>query len=363
MTEFGSDEIAARPKILLVDDEPTNLRVLDAMLTPLGYECVSAPDGRAGIAKAKDWNPDCILMDAMMPELDGFEATRYLRQDDLTRRTPIVMVTALQDVEARVKALEAGADDLLTKPVDKTELRARVQSLVKIKSYQDRLENQQKVLEEAVTRQTKQLRQALQNLQQASLDTIVRLARASEYKDEDTGMHIQRMSHYAAAVARKMGLPDEEADNILYAAPMHDIGKIGIPDSILLKPDRLTETEWDVMKQHTVIGACILEGSGSPLVEYGRIIALTHHERWDGSGYPLGLAGEDIPLIGRITSLSDVFDALVSRRPYKDPISVEETCAMMEAGRGKHFDPKVLDAFLAIVDEVAAIRNRYRDFR
>jgi putative two-component system response regulator len=362
MSDPAFARVAARPKILIIDDQTVNLRVVEAMLTPMGYECATASDGGTGIAKAQEWNPDCILLDVMMPDMDGFETARRLRQDDVTRHTPIVMVTALQEIEARVKALEAGADDFLAKPVDKTELRARVQSLVKIKSYQDRLENQQRNLEEAVAQQTEQLRRALKNLQQASLDTIIRLARASEYKDEDTGMHIQRMSHYAAAIARKIGLPDEEADNILYAAPMHDIGKIGIPDSILLKPDRLTEAEWDVMKQHTVIGACILEGSGSPLVELGRVIALTHHEKWDGSGYPQGLIGEEIPLMGRIASLSDVFDALVSRRPYKDPISVDETCDMMKAGRGKHFDPAVLDAFLAIVDEVATIRKRYRDF-
>jgi len=362
MNETAVAEAGIRPKILIIDDEPLNLRIVEAMLTPLGYECSTAPDGASGIDRAREWNPDCILLDVMMPELDGFETARRLRQDGVTHHTPIVMVTALQEVEARVRGLEAGADDFLAKPVDKTELRARVHSLVKLKRYHDQLENQQKTLEEAVARQTEQLRRMLQNLQQASLDSIVRLARASEYKDEDTGMHIQRMSHYAAAIARKMGLPDEEVNNILYAAPMHDIGKIGIPDSILLKPDRLTDAEWEVMKQHTVIGACILEGSESPLVELGRIIALTHHEKWDGSGYPLGLSGKDIPLAGRIAALSDVFDALVSRRPYKDPVSIEETCKMMETGREKHFDPDVLEAFLSIMDEANAIRNRYRDY-
>ncbi len=250
MSDPALASVVTRPKILIVDDEPVNLHVIEAMLTPMGYECATASDGGTGLAKAQAWNPDCILLDVMMPYMDGFEVARLLRQDAITRHTPIVMVTALQETQARVKALEAGADDFLSKPVDRMELRARVQSLVKLKAYQVRIENQQKILEENVALQTEHLRQALQNLQRASLDTIVRLARASEYKDEDTGMHIQRMSHYAAAIARKIGLPDEETDNILYAAPMHDIGKIGIPDSILLKSDRLTEAEWDAGQSH-----------------------------------------------------------------------------------------------------------------
>ena len=264
-------------------------------------------------------------------------------------------------MEYRVRALEAGTDDFLTKPVDKTELRARVSSLLKVKAYNDHMRNYQKELEAEVAKRTEQLRQAFEKIKIASLDTIYRLSRAAEYKDEDTGAHIQRMSHYIAVVAHKMGLNAENVETILYAAPMHDVGKIGIPDRILLKPGKLDPDEWEIMKQHTTIGAQILEGADAEFIKLAEAIALTHHEKWDGSGYPKGLKGSEIALAGRITAIADVFDALISKRPYKEPFPLEKTFIIIQKGRGSHFDPEVVDAFFAVEDEILSIKEKFKD--
>jgi putative two-component system response regulator len=350
-----------KSKILIVDDNERNLRLIEAMLFPLGYEVILAQDGEEALEKVKEVSPDVILLDIMMPKMDGFEVARQLKEKEDTSIIPIVMVTALREVEDRVKALEAGADDFLTKPIEKTELRARVSSLLKVKAYNDHMRNYQKELEAEVTRRTEQLRQAFEKIKEASLDTIYRLSRAAEYKDEDTGAHIQRMSHYAAAVAGKMGLNRETVETILYAAPMHDVGKIGIPDYILLKPGKLDTNEWVIMKQHTVIGAKILEGSEAQFIELAKVIALSHHEKWDGSGYPKGLKGSKIPLAGRITAIADVFDALTSKRPYKEPFSLERSFNIIKESRGSQFDPEVVDAFFAVEDEILSIREKYKD--
>ena len=349
-----------RPQILVVDDEDRNLRLMEALLVPAGYAVDVAHDGEEALMKVRESPPDLILLDVMMPVLDGLETARRLKQDEATRIVPIVMVTALSAVEDRVKALEAGADDFLTKPVDKTELRARVRTLLKVKAYNDHMRSYQQELEAEVARRTEELQEAFEKIKESSLETIYRLARAAEYKDEDTGAHILRMSHYSAAVARKLALPEGEVEAILYAAPMHDIGKIGIPDRILLKPAKLDQDEWAIMKQHTVIGGRILAGSEAEFIKLGETIALTHHEKWDGSGYPNGLQGEEIPITGRITAIADVFDALTSKRPYKEPFSIEKSFAIIKEGRGIHFDPQVVDAFFAITDEILAIKERFQ---
>jgi len=271
------------------------------------------------------------------------------------------MVTALREVEDRIRALEVGADDFLTKPVDKTELRARVNSLLKVKAYNDHMRNYQKELEDEVAKRTEQLRQAFEKIKIASLDTIFRLSRAAECKDEDTGAHIQRMSHYSAAVARQMGLNDSTVEAMLYAAPMHDVGKIGIPDQILLKPGRLDPDEWEIMKQHTTIGAKIMEGSDAEFIKLAEVIALTHHEKWDGSGYPRGLKGSEIPLAGRIAAVADVFDALTSKRPYKEPFPIEKSFTIIKESRGSHFDREVVDALFAVEDEILSFKEEFQD--
>jgi putative two-component system response regulator len=345
-------------KILVVDDEDRNLRLMKLLLTSFGYDVLTASNGEEALEMVHDIPPDVILLDIMMPKMDGFEVAKQLKREEETKIIPIVMVTALNGVEDRVKALEAGADDFLNKPVDKTELRARVQSLVKVKAYNDHMQNYQKELEAEVAKRTIQLRQALKKLKEVSLESIFHLCRAAEYKDENTGDHIKRMSHYASAVARKMGLNKQTVEDLLYTAPMHDAGKIGIPDHILLKPSKLNNKEWETMKQHTIVGAQILAGSGAKFIKLAEIIALTHHERWDGSGYPKGLKGSKIPLIGRIAAIADVFDALTSKRPYRmKPFSLEEAFNYIKEGRGRHFDPKVVDAFFATKNEIVLIKE------
>ncbi|GAU09902.1 response regulator [Desulfoplanes formicivorans] len=350
-----------RPVVFVVDDEPQNLRLMEAMLVPEGYEVVLAEDGPRALEMLETIDPDVCLLDVMMPGMDGYALARELRAREAARTVPIVMVTALNDVRDRVRALEAGADDFLSKPVDRSELTARVRSLVKVKAYNDHMKEYQQKLEAAVQERTRELQKANARIEAASLDTIYRLSRAAEYKDEETGGHIKRMSHYAAAVARQLGLGEATCKRILYAAPMHDVGKIGIPDRILLKPGKLDAEEWKVMKRHTLIGGAILAGSDTPHIRLARVIAMTHHEKWDGSGYPNQLAGEQIPLVGQITAIADVFDALTSRRPYKEPFSLERSYDIIRQGRGTHFAPDVVDAFFRVQEEILEIKKRFQD--
>lgn len=353
--------MARKSKVLVVDDEDRLLRLMEALLIPMGYEVILAHDGEEAIKKVREVSPDVILLDIMMPRMDGFEVARQLKGGEETKTIPIVMVTGLREVEDRVKALEVGADDFLSKPVDKIELEARVRSLLKVKAYNDHMRDYQKELEAEVAKRTEQLRKAFEKIKTASLDTIHRLCKAAEYKDEDTGAHILRMSNYSAAVARKMGLDETTVESILYAAPMHDIGKIGTPDRILLKPGKLDADEWEIMKQHTVNGGRILEGSDAEFINLGEVIALTHHEKWDGAGYPQGLSGEKIPLAGRIVAIADVFDALTSKRPYKEAFSLEKSYKIIREGWGNHFDPDVVDAFFAVEEEILSIKEKYKD--
>ncbi|CCH48894.1 HD domain-containing phosphohydrolase [Pseudodesulfovibrio piezophilus] len=349
------------PLILVVDDEDRNRRLLEALLIPEGYSVKLAKDGYEGVEFSVKYSPAVILMDVMMPGISGFVATKQIKENPQTGIIPVVMVTSLDDVSDRVQALESGADDFLTKPVDRTELLARVRTLVKLKDYSEQLIHYHQELEREVERKTAQLSKALEKLRSSSLQTIFRLSRTAEFKDEDTGAHIQRMSHYSAAIALEMGLSDTVAEHILYAAPLHDIGKIGIPDRILLKPGKLDPDEWEIMKRHTTIGARILEGDPSGILRLGEVIALNHHERWDGKGYPRGLAGRKIPLAARIVSIADVFDALLSPRPYKEAFSVDKTLEIMAGMRGTNFDPDVSDAFMRILDKIMHIKDTFLD--
>ena len=350
-----------KPRVLVVDDEDRNLRLMKAMLQPLGYEVAVAWGGDEALRKVAKIQPDVILLDIMMPKMDGFEVARRLKENDETKVIPIVMVTALRGVRDRVKALEVGADDFLSKPVDKTELTARVNSLLKVKAYNDHMRNYQQELEAEVAKRTQELGQAFEKIKAASIDTILRLSRAAEYRDQDTGAHIRRVSNYAAAIARRMGLNESAVETILYAVPMHDVGKIGIPDKILLKPGKLDPDEREIMKQHTTIGASILEGSDTEFIKLAAVIAITHHERWDGNGYPNRLKGSKIPLGGRITAIADVFDALTSKRPYKKPFPVGKSLRTIKLSRGTHLDPDVVDAFFSIKDEILSIKEQYKD--
>jgi putative two-component system response regulator len=348
-----------KPLILLVDDKPQNIDLLEAYLSPQDYTFITAASGEEALGKLSDNRIDLVLLDVKMPGMDGFEVARRVRQNEELRLLPIILVTALRDTEDRVKGIEAGCDDFITKPVDKMELLARVRSLLKVKAYNDLMGNYRKELESEVASRTKDLKNALEQLKSASLETIYRLSMAAESKDEVTGAHIQRMSRYSAAVARRMGLDSDTIETILYAVPMHDLGKIGIPDRILNKPSKLDPGEWEIMKRHTVIGAKILSGSDAEFIKLGSTIALHHHEKWDGSGYPHNLKGLEIPISCRIAAIADVFDAVTSKRHYKESFSVEESLAVIREGRGSYFDPDVADAFFSVQEEILAIKRQY----
>lgn len=352
--------------ILVIEDDPMNNRLLTTILTRLGYAADAAFDGLSGLAKVESAPPDLILLDLDLPGVDGYEVARRLKHSAKTRIIPIVVVSSFTEVENRIRALDAGADDFLSKPIDQVELRARCQSLLKVKVYNDHMVSHKKILEEEVDKQTRQLRQAFNDLKtasekvkQAALDTTFRLAQASEYKDTETGSHIKRMGYYTEAIARAMALSPQDIEAILYASPMHDIGKIGIPDRILLKPGSLDEQEWVFMQQHTIIGGNILSGSDSYVIQMAEQIALEHHEKWDGCGYPKGLKGQEISLWGRISTIADIFDALTTRRPYKIAFPMEYSLEILEKNRGTHFDPGVVDAFFSIKDEILSIRMKY----
>lgn len=343
--------------VLIVDDEDLNLQLLEMMLLPSDYTVLKAGNGRQAVDIAQRSRPDVILMDIMMPVMNGIEATRILKSDEATRDIPIVMTTALRDVQDRIRALEAGADDYMSKPFDMTELRLRVKHLVQVKAYRDHLKHYNELLERQVQERTRQLQQAYEQIRIVSLETIHILSRTADFKDEGSGRHIQRIGGYAAAIARKVGLKPVTIERLLYAAPMHDIGKIAIPDSILLKPGKLEPDEWEIMKTHATIGWKLLSVGKAAIIRLAAAIARTHHERWDGTGYPDGLRGRQIPLAGRIVAIADVFDALVSDRPYKKAFSVEEAVPIIREGRGAHFEPELTDAFLDILPEIEAIRN------
>lgn len=356
-------------RILIVDDEELNRELLESLVASFGHEPEMARDGVEALAKLK-LDIDLVLLDVMMPVMDGFEVARRIREDPDTSDLPIIMVTALTSKEDRLRAVEAGANDFITKPIDKTELKVRTESLLRMKEAQDAVKRHKAELEKKVEQRTADLRLALQDMAeaqrktyQAHLETIQRLAIAAEYKDEDTAAHIHRMSNYCAIIARVLHLPPGEVELILHASPMHDVGKIGIPDHILLKPGKLTPEEWTIMKEHSVMGGRILGEAEDDLIKAGEIIALSHHEKWDGSGYPKGLKGEDIPLIGRITAIADVFDALTSKRPYKSPMSNEKAFAIIKDSIGTHFDPKVGEAFFKGIDEILSTQKQYKDMR
>jgi len=350
-----------KPTILIVDDEVRNIELQKAYLEPCNYKILTASNGEEALKIVTRNNIDLILLDVMMPGKNGFAVTEKLKANEKTSFIPIILVTALSDKKDRVKGIEAGCDDFISKPVDSSELLARVRSLLKVKAYNDHMRNYEQELETEVARRTKELNAALVMIEETALETINRLAAAAEYRDQYTGSHILRISRYAEAIVKKMGLDSRFVRSILYAASMHDIGKIGIPDKILMKPGKLNEKEWAIMQQHTVIGAKLLSGSKQDYMKLAEEIALTHHEKWNGSGYPQGLQGERIPISGRIVAVADVFDALISKRPYKPPLSTRESFIIIKNERGTHFDPAVVDAFIGIKQEILSIVEQYKD--
>jgi len=353
-----------RPKrILIVDDDPKILGLLGDMVSSLKHEVEFARDGFEAMAKI-GLDIDLILLDVNMPGMDGFEVARSIRKQYLPNELPIIMVTGMATREDRIGAVNSGANDFIAKPFDLTEIRVRMKSLLGMKAAHDELRRHKDQLEEIVQRRTHALRTALDDvveaqrrLRTANLETIQRLVVAAEYKDIGSAAHIQRISEFSALIARRLRLSPQRVELISQASPMHDIGKIGMPQEILLKKGKLNRREWLHIKRHPTIGAKILQRSTSQLLRLGEIIALTHHEKWDGSGYPKGLRGVEIPIEGRIIAVADVFDALTSKRPYKEAFSNDKAFQILWDGRGKHFDPELVDLFLSDVDEVIEIQR------
>jgi putative two-component system response regulator len=348
-----------RERILIVDDEEVIRRLLHQRLAREGYQCQEAGNADQALDELKSSPIASVILDIKMPGKSGTELLPELkaRYPD----TAVIMATAITDTSTAIQCMKEGAYDYITKPFNLDEVALSVDRALEKRRLELENRDYQQHLEQKVARRTKELRRAVKKIKLASLDTIHRLSRAAEYKDEDTGAHIKRMSQYSAVIARRMGLGDREVETILYASPMHDVGKIGIPDRILLKPGKLDSGEWEIMKQHTIIGAQILEGSDAEFIKLAEVIALTHHEKWDGSGYPGRLRGSKIPLVGRITAIADVFDALTSKRPYKEPFSLEKSFGIIKQSQENHFDPKVVDAFFAVKDEILSIKGKYID--
>lgn len=344
-------------RILIVDDTLENIQVLGTLLRNEGYQIHVAQNGLQGLKVAESVQPDLILLDVMMPELDGFATCQQLKTSENTRDIPVIFLTAKDFEEDIVKGFDVGAVDYVTKPFKSMELLVRVENHLMLYKLQ-------KQLEQCVEERTADLRRALQKVVQAQrdtqaahLDTIQRLVAAAEYKDNDTAAHIQRTSLYSTLLAARLNLSSDDVELVRVGSQMHDVGKIGIPDSVLLKPGKLNDEEWEIMKQHTIIGARILSGSSSGWLKAGEVIALSHREKWDGSGYPNGLAGEDIPLWGRLCAVADVFDVLVSKRPYRSAFSNQQALEIIKEGRGVHFQPKLVDLFVENFDEVIAIQE------
>ncbi|GAA5139712.1 response regulator [Thalassotalea piscium] len=320
--------------ILIVDDEPVNLRVLKQVLQE-EYRLIFAKSGAEALRLAQSKKPNLILLDIMMPDITGLDVCQQLKAEPTTAKIPVIFVTALNDHTDEAQGLEVGAVDYITKPVSSAVVKARVATHLSLVQADE--------------------------LRRTRLQIIQRLGHASEYKDNETGMHVMRMSHYSKVIALAYGFSEDRADNLLHAAPMHDLGKIGIPDSIMLKPGKLTDEEFEIMKTHPEIGASILGEDDSDLITLAKVVALTHHEKWNGKGYPNGLIGEEIPIEGRIVAIADVFDALTSVRPYKDAWPVEKAMGFIKEQSGQHFDPDLVVLFEQELDKILTIKDRWKD--
>jgi putative two-component system response regulator len=345
--------------ILVVDDEQTIRAFLKQVLRGEGYRCEEAGNAAEALEKLEGDAISLVLLDIKMPGRSGLELLPEIRAS--FPDTAVVMATAMNDTSIAVQCMKQGAYDYVAKPFGLDDVVLSVDRALQRRRLE--LENRayQQHLEELVAERTKELSEALDRIKLASLDTVYRLARAAEYRDADTGAHIERIGRCSAAIARQMGSEGDEVENMLYAAPMHDVGKIAVPDRILLKPGSLDADEWEIMKKHTTIGSELLKGSDADFIRLAEVIALNHHEKWDGSGYPRGLRGSAIPLAGRIVAIADVFDALTSARPYKEPFPVAESLDIVGKQSGVHFDPEVVNAFFVVQDEILAIRDEYRD--
>ena len=369
--------VSTTSKIMIVDDEPTNILMVEKYLYKVGYRYfIKIHDATKAMCMIRKERPDLVLLDIMMPDVNGFDILQLIRTDDKVRDTPVIIVSAVTDPEMKKTALRLRVSDFVGKPVDPHDLTLRVRNALIVKAHQDHLANYARELEKQVRERTAELAASRQ-------DVILCLARAAEFRDNETGNHVVRVGRYVGVIAEELGFSDEKVKILEQAAQLHDVGKIGVPDAILLKPgklepheyeqmkkhsgygrkiiQRLPDSEWDALKQHAEIGAKLLNVVRSPVIELAASIALTHHERWDGTGYPLGLAGDDIPIEGRMTAVADVYDALSTKRPYKPAYPRKKCVQMMEELRGKQFDPKILDAFFRCRAKVAQVQMKYAD--
>lgn len=341
--------------VLIIDDSDINLTLIKALVLKLG-ECT--PILFDNPLKALDWCrdnvPDLVIVDYMMPDMDGLRFISAFRGMHGRTEIPVLMVTANDQKDVRYDALLGGANDFLTKPIDRVEFSARARNMLALRVGQKFLADRAEHLAAMVDERTQEIRNREKEL-------IFRMSRAAEFRDPETGAHIQRMAHYSQIIAQGLDLDPKVQKLILEAAPMHDVGKIGIPDHILLKPGKLTPEEFEIMKGHARLGYELLKDSGSEILRAGAEVAISHHEKYDGSGYPLGLKGGNIPVLGRIVAVADVFDALTSERPYKKAWSLEEACKFLEDGRGTHFDPLCVESFLAGWEQILEIRQRFQD--
>jgi len=335
-------------KILVVDDQSANTMLLEKMLKQAGYTQVqSTNDSRQAANIYLEYLPDLVLLDLNMPYIDGFQVMEQLKVLEENSYAPVLVLTAQADEKNQIRALHSGAKDFLGKPFSSAEVLARINNMLEVRLLNKNLE--QKV------------RERTQELNSTRLEVIRRLGRAAEYRDNETGNHVIRMSKYSALLGQEIGLDEEKCELILNASPMHDIGKIGIPDNILLKPGKLDSAEWEIMKTHVTIGGEILSGDDSALIVMARVMTMEHHENWDGSGYPKGLKGKEISLQGRIVPVCDVFDALTSERPYKKAWTVENALAEIKNLSGVKFEPFLVEKFLNILPEVLKIKASYSD--
>ncbi|MDD4978877.1 MAG: response regulator [Gallionella sp.] len=340
-------------KVVIIDDAQLNLTLMQHLIRKIP-DCVSTTflDPVSALVWCLENEPDLVIVDYMMPQMSGTELVEKFRAryPDI----PVLMVTANHETELRHQALGIGVTDFLNKPLDNIEFIARAKNMLALRQSHKHLADRASWLAEEVAKATAKI-------QEQERETVFCLAKAAEYRDPETGAHILRMAHYSKHIARVLGLSIEQQTLLLEAAPMHDIGKVGTPDMILLKPGKLTDEEFTIMKQHAVIGYEVLNASHSPLLKVAAEIAHTHHEKFDGSGYPRGLKGHDIPLFGRIVAVADVFDALTSERPYKKAWDIEKASQLLRDGMGKHFDPECVEAFFTDWEQVLEIKQRFTD--
>ncbi|TFH93118.1 response regulator [Vibrio ouci] len=336
-----------KPVVLVVDDIPDNIHTLSGVLSD-NYRIKAATSGAKAIQIANSKpQPHLILLDIMMPEMDGYEVCSQLKSNPMTSDIPIIFVTAKAEVVDEQKGFEMGAVDYITKPISPPIVQARVKTHIALYDQNLSLANQ--------------VRERTAQLESSRLEVIQRLGRAAEYKDNETGMHVIRMSHYSKILAQQLDVSERWIELVFQASPMHDIGKIGIPDAVLRKPGKLDKDEWEVMQTHVQIGADIIDNGDSLLLQMAQEIALYHHEKWDGSGYPHGLKGEEIPLSARIVAIADVFDALTSERPYKKAWPTEKAIALLEEEAGSHFDPTLVPIFIDQLDQLLEIKESFKD--